>query len=168
MTTADPPEDESSIRFLRPFGYVESEPVVRRVDGRDLFVGNAAAADPTAHGQSFEFVLSVSSDAHPSTTHHYPLTDGPGNDWTAFEAAVDTARDLLGRDGSVLVHCKAGVSRSSTVLATALAAEDDVSFREALARVQETRPAAVPHPALQEVAVVYLAARSSVGSLDAD
>lgn len=159
MTATDPPEAEPSIRFLRPFGYVEADPVVRRVDDRELFVGNAAAADPTAHDRSFGFVLSVSAESHPSTTHHRPLVDGPGNDWTAFEAAVDTARELLGRDGSLLVHCRAGVSRSSTVVATALAAEERRTFQTALALVQRARPAAVPHPALRELAAVYLAAR---------
>jgi atypical dual specificity phosphatase len=158
-TSSDRPADER-VQFLRPLGYVESDPVVRRIGDRDLFVGNLSAADQGAHDRSFGFVLSVSSAARPLTTHHRPLTDGPGNDWTAFAAAVDTARTLYRREGSLLVHCKAGVSRSSTVLATALAAEERRPFHEALGLVQAARPAAVPHPALLESAVVYLASRS--------
>ena len=157
--SSDWPAD-GRVQFLRPLGYVESDPVVRRVGDRELFIGNLSAADRATHGRSFRFVLSVSSAARPLTTHHYPLTDGPGNDWPAFAKAVDTARTLYRRDGSLLVHCKAGVSRSSTVIATALAAVERRTFREALGLVQEARPAAVPHPALHELVVVYLASRS--------
>nr|WP_245757975.1 dual specificity protein phosphatase family protein [Halobiforma haloterrestris] len=58
----------------------------------------------------------------------------------------------------MLIHCKAGISRSSTLVATAIAAEEDRRFREALRIVQEARPFAMPNPALHELAVVYLAA----------
>lgn len=154
----DDPTDKR-LQFLRPFGYVESEPVIRRVGDTDVFVGNRLAADPTAHDQQFTAVLSVCSAPSPSTTHYRPLVDGPGNDWVAFEAAVDTARTLMHRDGSLLVHCTAGVSRSVTVLSTALSVERGETFDDALELVRETRPAAVPHPALRELAAVYLAYR---------
>ena len=146
--------------FVRPKGYVEDEAVVRRIGDRDLYLGNEAAADPERHDRTFEYVLSASSEAYPLTTHHRPLTDGPGNAWTAFEDAVDTARRLYRREGSLLVHCRAGISRSTTLVATALAAEEDRRFRDALALVQDARPAALPHPALHELAVVYLAANA--------
>lgn len=153
--------DESAPELLvRPYGYVEEGPVVRSIGDRDLYLGNAPAADPRTHDRTFEFVLSATNEEYPLTTHHRPLTDGPGNDWTAFETAADTVRRLYRRDGSVLVHCKAGISRSTTLLATVLAAEEDRRFREALALVQDARPFAMPHPALHELAVVYLAANS--------
>jgi len=60
----------------------------------------------------------------------------------------------------VLVNCKAGVSRSTAVLATAVAAERDGSFRDGLRTVEAAHPEAVPHPALVEAGVVYLAARA--------
>ena len=144
---------------LRPLGYVESDPVVRCIGDRDLFLGNLLAADANAHDRTFNYVLSATSEEQPLTTHHRPLDDGPGNDWAVFEDAVDTARTLYRRDGSLLVHCKSGISRSSTLLATALAAEDDVPFSDALAIVQRARPSAMPHPALHEQAIVYLATR---------
>jgi len=144
--------------YVRPFAYVEDHAVVRQVDD-DCYLGNWRAADPAHCDWSFEYVLSLSADAYPHTTHHRSMVDGPENDWTAFESTVDTARRLYRREGSLLVHCTAGISRSTTVLATTIAAEEDVTFRDALADVQDARPHAQPHPALHEQAVVYLAAR---------
>lgn len=147
--------------LVRPFGYVPDEAVVRRVGEREAYIGNAHAADPAYHDRSFEHVLSATHDPKPLTTHHHSLADGPDNEWRAFAAAVDDTRTLLAKDGATLVHCRAGVSRSATLLATAIAAEERRSFRDALDDVQAARPAAMPHPALFESAVVYLAARDA-------
>ena len=144
--------------IVRPFDYVSDEPIVRRIGDRELFLGNWFAAAPAGHDHTFEHVLSVTSEKRPLTTHHHPLDDGPGNDWSAFAAAVDTARALHRRDGSVLIHCKAGISRSSVLVATTLAAEEGRRLDEAFAIVHDARPHAVVHPALHESAVVYLAA----------
>lgn len=144
--------------FVRPLGYVEDRAVARRVGDRDLFVGNGRAADTPDHEGRFDHVLSVCRDGYPLTTHHRPLTDGPGNDWTAFASAVDTARRLYRRGGSLLIHCNAGISRSSTVVAAAVAVEEDRRFVDALHEVQDARPHAVPNPALHELGVLYVAA----------
>jgi atypical dual specificity phosphatase len=152
--------DESPDPLVRPKGFVADEAVVRRIGDRDCYLGNALAAAPDAHDHSFDFVLSATAEELPLTTHHRPLVDGRGNEWAAFAAAVDTARSLYRRDGSLLVNCKAGVSRSATLLATAIAAEESRAFREALAIVQDARLSAMPNPALHELAVVYLAART--------
>lgn len=165
---ADPSRQErGSNLFVRPLGYVEDAPVVRRVGDRDLYLGNAHAADPDRYDPEgdtvpdFEHVLTVARDAGPLTTHHRPLVDGSDCDWATFERAVDAARRLYREPGPLLIHCRAGISRSSAVVATTLAAEADRPFADALAVVQEARPYAVPHPRLHELGVVYLAARSS-------
>jgi atypical dual specificity phosphatase len=150
--------DDSRCQFLRPIGSVDDEPVLAALNERGLYLGNRHAADPDRHERRFDAVVSVSTDASPLTTHHHPLTDGGGNDWAAFAAAVDAVR-RLSRTGDVLVNCKAGVSRSTAVLATAVAAERGASFRGGLRTVEAARPEAVPHPALVELGVVYLAAR---------
>ena len=144
--------------FLRPIGDVADEPILAPLDYRGPHLGNRHAADPERHDRRFAAVVSVSSDASPLTTHHHPLTDGEGNDWGAFAAAVDVVRRLARREGDVLVNCKAGVSRSAAVLATAVAAGSGGSFRDGLALVERARPQAVPHPGLVELGVVYLAA----------
>ncbi|WP_323675125.1 dual specificity protein phosphatase family protein [Halorubellus sp. PRR65] len=143
---------------VRPFAYVHDGPVLVRVPGRDAWLGNVHAADPSQHDESFAHVLSLTRDVQPATTRHRPFADDLDHDPVAFRTAVDDARRLLAADGDVLVHCKAGVSRSAAVLATALAADEDHSFRDALGVVQRARPVATPNPALVESAVAYLAA----------
>lgn len=133
--------------------------MIRAVGDRDLFLGNEHAADPATHDRRFASVVSATAAPRPLTTHHRPLTDGHGNAWPDFARAVDTARALYRRDGSVLVHCKAGVSRSSTLLAVTLAAEEGRPLRDVFALVRAARPCATPHPSLVELAVVSLAAR---------
>ena len=149
---------DSSV-LVRPLGYVEDKPIVRPISDRELFLGNTHAADSDQHDRTFDHVLSVCREECPLTTHHHPLYDGTETDWPEFERAVDAARRLYRSEGSVLIHCKAGISRSTTILATTLAAEEEREFRDALAIVQDARPIAMPHPALHEMAVIYLAAR---------
>lgn len=153
-------ERERSEPLVRPFGYVADEPVIRRIGDRELYLGNGLAADGDFHDHRFRYVLSATMDERPLTTHHHPLNDGPGNDWPTFEAAVDTARMLFRRNGPLLIHCNAGISRSSTLIATTLAAEEQRGFDDALDIVRDARPHALPHPALHESAIVYLAAQS--------
>lgn len=147
--------DDTRIVAVRPFGWTESDPVVRRVrDG--LAIGNEhAASEPT---DAFDAVVSLTADPRPATTHHHPLVDGPEATYARFAAAVETVRDRLATGDRVLVHCRAGVSRSSAVTATALAFAENRPFRDALADVQTARPVAVPHPRLHELGVISLAA----------
>jgi protein-tyrosine phosphatase len=158
--TAAATDRNPSEPLVRPFGHVADRPVIRRIGDRNLYLGNGLAADSEHHDREFRYVLSATDDEHPLTTHHCPLIDGPDNDWLTFEEAVDTARTLYRRDGSLLIHCNAGISRSSTLVATTLAAEENLGFNDALTIVNEARPHAIPHPSLHELAVVYLAARS--------
>jgi hypothetical protein len=151
--------DGDQIRFLRPLGYVADHPVVRPLGVLGLHLGNRHATMPNRHEYSFDAVLTVSRERLPTTTHLCPLVDGEGNDWVAFETAVDTARDLARREGAVLVHCNAGVSRSTAVLATVVAVETGRSLGAAIRLVESARPSALPHPALLELGVYYLAAR---------
>ena len=143
---------------VRPLHHVEDEAVIRRIEERDLYLGNWRAADPSYHDQTFDYVLSPTSTDYPLTTHHRPLNDNSENKWAAFEEAIDTARRLYRQEGSLLIHCTAGISRSSTLIAATLAAEEDRQFTDALRIVQRSRPNASPNPTLHEWAVIYLAA----------
>lgn len=137
------------------------DPVVRRLGSDPLYIGNRHAAAPDGASADegpgeFDWVLTLSRRREPLTTHHHPLVDGPGNPTAAFDAAVDTARSLRRREGGLLVHCAAGISRSATVLATTLAAEETYVFEDGLAVVQRHRERACPHPALRDQARRYL------------
>jgi protein-tyrosine phosphatase len=143
---------------VRPKGYVHDEPVVRRVGDRALCIGNRAATESERVAERFAHVLSVNAEPGLATTHHRPLVDSEDATWERFAAAVDAARALHDREGALLVNCRAGVSRSTAVLAAALAAAEDRAFVDALHAVQDARPHAVPHPRLHDLGVAYVAA----------
>jgi hypothetical protein len=145
--------------FGRPYGYAADHPVAVRLGDRDCFLGNEAAATP-ACDREFDRVLSLTREPKPRTTDHHPLTDDDANDWREFAAACDTARDLLRAEGSTLIHCRAGVSRSAAVAAAAIAASEHRPFVDALHGVQDARPHAIPHPALHALGVQYVAGRA--------
>jgi atypical dual specificity phosphatase len=106
-----------------------------------------------------EFVVTVSERRTNATTDHHPLRDGYVNDRGDFTAAVETARKRYTQSGTVLVHCAAGISRSTTVIATTLAVEEECSFDEAVAKVAAHRERARPHEKLRINALNYLATR---------
>lgn len=144
--------------------------VVEQIGDRPLYLGNACAvgADDVSHELTDTFaaegvpVLSVNKRELPLTTHHYPLHDGAGNDPRAFEAAMDTARELYqavlkgDRPGPMMVNCAAGISRSTTTIAATLAATEKISFETGVQKVKTYRARASPHPALVELAEAYL------------
>jgi len=145
--------------YYRPAGHVETDPVIRRIGDRDLFIGNAAAADPDEHDYRFDHVLSATESSHPMTTHHCPMVDADDIEWERFAAGADTARELYRAPGTTLIHCKGGISRSTTLLAVAIAAEEGRHFRDAMGEVVDARPLATPRPRLHHIGVEYLAAR---------
>lgn len=135
--------------------------------GDGLFVGtftDASDAECLAeHG--IELLVSL-THARPngdslSTVRTHPMTDGPQNERSAFEAAVGSVRAGLDAETTLLVHCQSGASRSPAVAATALALERESDLETAFRRVAERRDAVDPHPALvRQAARVYTASRS--------
>lgn len=110
------------------------------IDG--LYVGDIT--DARKHGANFEHVLTLSSDETDGTTEHLPIVDGK-NEQEDFDEVAEVALDLVNeQDGDVLIHCSAGVSRSTTTIATVIAKNKSVRFSEALKIVEgrhpETRP----------------------------
>ena len=133
--------------------------IAARVGNRDLWIGNVGAIKPRLLAEMDldpEYVVSVNGTATAATTDHYPLQDEHVNDPEQFSNAVATTRNRIRSGGTVLVNCSVGVSRSTTVIATAIAAEDELSFDAAVAEIREHRPRAQPHPKLQINAYAYL------------
>ncbi len=66
------------------------------------------------------------------------ISDGAAPEPAALRAAADWLDTVLAaRDAVAFVHCRAGVERTATVLATWLARRDRVDFEAALARLRE-------------------------------
>ncbi|WP_248516539.1 protein-tyrosine phosphatase family protein [Salinarchaeum laminariae] len=150
--------------IARLYGCHPERPIVRQIGDRPLFLGNRFAADPDGCDRRFDVVLTVAEEREPGTTHFQPLVDGYEAEWDRFRDAADAARrlyrecDAADADcDSLLVHCKAGISRSNTVIATTIACEEDRSLLDAFDLVRAARPHAVAHPRLHELAVVYVA-----------
>ena len=134
--------------------------VAAQVGGHDLWIANIGAVKPdnlTTLNLSPEFVVSVSRTATEATTDHHPLKDAYVNGQQKFIEAVETVRQRIQQDGTVIVNCAAGISRSTTVIATAVAAEEEESFEGVVEEIRQTRPRADPHPKLQLNAQAYLA-----------
>jgi atypical dual specificity phosphatase len=133
--------------------------IAARIGDRNLWIGNVGAIKPrllAAMELDPEYVVSVNRTATKATTDHCPLKDGQVNDQQQFTNAVTATRNHIRHEGTVLVNCSVGVSRSATVIATAIAAEDELSFNAAVAEIRERRPRARPHPRLQLNAYAYL------------
>lgn len=161
-----PADDEdvdpnSSVRTVPPDADPAKFPqaLAAPIGDRDLWIANGGGIEPdnlASMALNPDYVVSLNRTATGATTDHHPLKDGYVNDQQEFKAAVETTREHIRNDGTVIVNCAAGISRSSTVLATAIAAEDDCSFEAAVEEIKETRPRARPHAKLQFNAFAYL------------
>ena len=83
--------------------------------------------------------------------YHHPLIDGDDVDPQCFEDAVNTVVEQLDEGETVLVHCVAGASRSSSVVAAVSAIQRGTEFDEELERIQSDIKPVSPHPTLVEV-----------------
>lgn len=138
--------------------------IAAQVGERDLWVGNVGAIKPRLLAEmqlNPEYVVSVNGTATDVTTDHHPLKDGHVNDHEQFTKAISATRNRIRTTETVLVNCSVGVSRSPTVIATAIAAEDELSFDAAITEIEDHRPEARPHPKLQLNAYAYLVAEEN-------
>lgn len=90
--------------------------------------------------------------AYPVEYHKVGMIDGEGNAPGTLAAAVLVLQQILERHPRVLVHCHAGVSRSSTVVSLFLAVRDGIPFDAAVAQVRKARWVIDPHAALVALA----------------
>lgn len=146
-------------QFLRQISLYLRPNATHITDG--VFVGNSLSA--RLQSNNFDTIISVADGIeYSTTTESFDLfTDQRVFDRdTEFATAVDTVRDTLNESGQTLVHCREGRERAPSVVATALALEEDLTFDDAVAQIEEARPFVDPTTALQELAEEYLSAPS--------
>lgn len=131
-----------------------------------LYVGNlqdaAGVSDTDRDIRSFDHVITLAERPTDATTEQYAISNFE-DDGGLFEDAVDSIRQYMRNDEDVFAHCTVGVSRSGAVVATAIAAEEDWSFDDALAEIKDKVPGVSPHPSLEEQAREYLGEETSDG-----
>jgi hypothetical protein len=133
------------------------DPVSIRLDGRTLrhrlFIGGLhhqraerPAVDHVLNLCGVENHWVALAGRHPADRYNCKgeMSDGMGADELLEEAGWVVERLRGGR--CVLVHCYAGINRSSSVCCAALMLLEGISADEALARVRERHPAAWPDP----------------------
>ena len=151
-TTRTVPPDADPEQFPRA--------LAARIGNRNVWIANSGGVEPD-HLATMELdpahVVSVNKSATEATTDHHPLKDGYLNDQQKFHDAVEATRQRLQQPGTVIINCAAGISRSTSVSATAIAAEEELAFDMVVEEIKETRPRARPHPKLQLNALAYLA-----------
>lgn len=76
------------------------------------------------------------------------IDDGRLSNCGVFEKAADVIADARSEGKVVLVHCAAGVSRSSTAVMAYLMLHQDYGWADALEYLRESRPCVNPHPLL--------------------
>jgi len=101
------------------------------------------------------YVVTLCKDETRYTTVHHPINDGI-NEQSDFDRGVEIVSEALNLEENVLVHCASGMSRSVTVVATAIADLQDLSFEDALEIVAEHRLEANPHPDMVDHGEEYL------------
>ena len=92
-------------------------------------------------------VVSLTQTRITETTYHHPLVDGL-NYQRKFASAVETVVNALENGEDIVVHCRAGRSRSVGVLSTSLAEHRGIEFSEALESIRDVRDTD-PRPAIR-------------------
>lgn len=127
-----------------------------------VYLGSMADMNPTRESEvdpdEFVHVISLGQNTTAFTTEQYDVTNDT-SDPESFYDAVDAVRKRIGGDELTFVHCTVGVSRGVATTSTALAAERDIPFDEALETISENKENAAPHPDVQSLAENYLATR---------
>lgn len=111
----------------------------------NLYLGDVDDLMDEEVRQEVDFILNLSSHTDSVYTCgsysylHLNINDGAGS-FHDFKTAVEAVVYRLDNtDEKVLVNCAMGISRSVTVVATALAIKKNVDFDSALRQVQESR-----------------------------
>ena len=145
-------------------GYGAGEDRIDFITG-DLALGNlAAASDPDAlthHG--IRAIVDASNREgnarYPGIRYHEVRIDDPDQRLAEFLPGVVAFIDEARRDGPVLLHCVAGISRSPTLAICYLHERYGLSLAAALQHVRSRRAQVNPHPLFLRVIHEYYLVR---------
>lgn len=135
---------------------------MREVIPKLLWIGNAADARDVSGvlGTGISAVVDLAMEEPPI---HFPrevvycripLIDGSGNSPSILRAAIDTTASLIKSKLPTLVACGAGMSRSPTIVAAAMATIEQLPLKDALQRVTAGQPHDVSTSLLEKIAEV--------------
>lgn len=120
-----------------------------------VFVGNANHAVAESKNRSVECIITlctfkIANASYANTDEFIPFDDDETASEMQLTKAVSTVVSKINSGETTLVHCNAGISRSPTVVATAIAVYEKSSFEDGWNRVVEVRPKANQNPVLVE------------------
>eukprot|EP01114_Cavostelium_apophysatum_P021137 TRINITY_DN7286_c0_g1_i1.p1 TRINITY_DN7286_c0_g1~~TRINITY_DN7286_c0_g1_i1.p1 ORF type:complete len:258 (+),score=17.95 TRINITY_DN7286_c0_g1_i1:110-883(+) len=126
---------------------------------KNIYLGSMAASldKERLKKEGITHILSIGASLHPRS---YPedfdymyidAFDVPfENVHTLFPIATKFIEDALQRGGKVLVHCKAGVSRSATLVIAYMMKQNGLSAEENIKNLQKIRPVIDPNPGFRK------------------
>lgn len=85
-----------------------------------------------------------------------PIDDGVEIEAVMFSQAMNAINYGLRDNGKVLIHCHAGISRSTVVLATWMSRCGFGNLDDCVKHIEDLRPVVTPHPAVLVSAKKYL------------
>jgi len=106
-------------------------------------------------------VVDVSYEEKPAqlprqlTYCRFPLNDGAGNDDRVLLLALQTLVDLLASEIRTIIGCSAGMSRSPTLAAFALAAHLDQQANEIVEQISKQKGLEIKGPFWNEVETAF-------------
>jgi atypical dual specificity phosphatase len=85
---------------------------------------------------------------------HIPTEDLSAPDIDKIDAAVDFIHERIKNEDPVMVHCAAGIGRTGTILASYLVKYQNLTAKDAIAKIREERPGSIQSES-QEIAVTF-------------
>lgn len=109
--------------------------------------------------KSFDVIITTAKHSPWIGHEFFPMKDSKSNDdnYDLMIAAIKTISNIRKKHKhkKILVHCKAGVSRSATCVAGYIIKEYNVSAKDAIDKIRKNRHKANPHPELIKLLEKY-------------